>query len=167
MKTIDPQLFRDAMRLTASGVAVITTDGPLGRAGLTVSSLCSLSMEPPSVVCCVHRDNRALAVVMKHGMFAANILASHQAEIANVFAGLVPESRGDRFATAEWYTLESPSPVLKDAICGFDCCLVDYKDFGSHRILIGEVTALTRNAASPLVYSDRTFHRTEALPVAH
>ena len=59
--------FRETMRRTASGVAVLTTDGEAGRAGITVSTLCSLSMEPPSVIACVHRDNRALETIIKNG----------------------------------------------------------------------------------------------------
>ena len=56
--------FRESMRRTASGVAILTTDGARGRAGVTVSTLCSLSMEPPSVIACVHRDNRALDTIL-------------------------------------------------------------------------------------------------------
>lgn len=158
-----PELFREAMSLTASGVSVITTDGSLGRAGLTVSSLCSLSMTPPSVVLCVHQDNRALPTFMEHGVFAVNVLANDQAQIANIFAGAVAEYRENRFAVGQWTTLNSAAPVLEGATCSFDCKLADFKDFGSHRILIGEVIALENNTKSPLVYSERAFHRTAAL----
>jgi len=35
--------FLDAMSQAATTVSLATTDGPAGRAGMTVSSLCSLS----------------------------------------------------------------------------------------------------------------------------
>lgn len=108
--------FRETMRRTASGVAILTTDGAAGRAGITVSTLCSLSMEPPSVVACVHRDNRALETIMCNGVFAANVLADDQESVAKAFAGMIPELREDRFASGRWqpahprYT--APSPPL-------------------------------------------------------
>ena len=68
--------FRESMRRTASGVAILTTDGSAGRAGLTVSTFCSLSMEPPSVIACVHQDNRALQILLANGVFAASVLAT-------------------------------------------------------------------------------------------
>ena len=100
---------------------------------------------------------------MEHGVFAVNVLADDQAQIANIFAGAVAEYRENRFAVGEWTTLNSAAPVLEGATCSFDCKLVDFKDFGSHRILIGEVIALENNTKSPLVYSERAFHRTAAL----
>jgi flavin reductase (DIM6/NTAB) family NADH-FMN oxidoreductase RutF len=53
--------LREAMGRTAAGVTVVTTDGPAGRAGLTVSSPCSLSLEPASILFCVHAGSRRLA----------------------------------------------------------------------------------------------------------
>jgi len=44
MNAIEADRFRDAMSTTASGVTVVTTDGEAGRMGVTVSSLCSLSL---------------------------------------------------------------------------------------------------------------------------
>ena len=64
MSTIDPAQFREAMGRTASGVTVVTSDGAAGRVGVTVSSLCSLSMDPPSVLFCIHRDSRTLPAIL-------------------------------------------------------------------------------------------------------
>lgn len=93
--------FRETMRRTASGVAILTTDGLAGRAGITVSTLCSQSMEPPSVVACVHGDNRALETILSNGIFTANVLAEDQEIVARAFAGMIPEMRDDRFVSAD------------------------------------------------------------------
>ena len=71
---VETDRFREAMRRMASGVSVITTDGPAGRFGVTVSSLCSLSLEPPSVLACVHHLSPALRAVIENGVFCANVL---------------------------------------------------------------------------------------------
>lgn len=160
---MDADRFKAAMRRTASGVAVVTTDGNAGRAGLTVSSLCSLSMEPPSVVFCVHRASGALERLLANGIFAANILAHGQAHVADAFAGLVPELRHDRFAAATWGRLESTAPVLDGALCSFDCRIAGVFDFGTHHIVAGEVVALSTAAdAAPLIFSDHAYRRLAA-----
>ncbi|POF30934.1 flavin reductase family protein [Roseibium marinum] len=161
--TFETDRFREAMRRTASGVAVVTTAGHAGRAGLTVSSLCSLSMEPPSVVLSVHKDSRALATMLENGQFVANILAQHQERVANVFAGLVPEMRENRFAVADWDDLDSGLPALADALCNFECRVAGVFEFGTHRIIAGEVLGLRMAEARPLVFCDRGFHQIQAL----
>ena len=159
---IDPAEFRAAMRLTASGVAVITTDGPAGRAGLTVSTLCSLSMEPPSVVICVHRDARALAALAANEIFVANVLAHGQSAVADAFAGAVPEYRDNKFAAGSWHALDSGAPALRGALCAFDCRLAATFAFGSHRILVGQVTGLETQAGEPLMFSGRGYRQLAA-----
>lgn len=156
---VDPEVFRDAMRLTASGVTVVTTDGEEGRAGLTVSTLCSLSMDPPSVVVCIHRDNRALSTLLANGVFMANVLAYEQSRVADAFAGVIPELRENRYAAGAWKTLHTGAPALEGAMCNFDCRVAQVFEFGSHLILAGEVLALESAPASPLVFSDRSYRR--------
>jgi flavin reductase (DIM6/NTAB) family NADH-FMN oxidoreductase RutF len=154
--------FRDTMRRTVSGVAVLTTDGCAGRAGITVSTLCSLSMEPPSVIACVHRRNPALDVILKNGSFAANVLAGDQEHVAKTFAGLIPELREDRFASARWLTAVTGSPLLQGSLAAFDCHTASTHDFGTHRILIGEVVDIVSGDGHPLLFADRNFHRLAA-----
>ncbi len=155
------QRFRAAMRGTASGVAVLATEGPAGRAGVTVSTLCSLSLEPPSVIACIHRDSRALSRIMSNAVFAANVLAEDQKDIAAIFAE--PNLGFElRFALGEWGALVTGAPVLAGTIASFDCRLASTFDFGSHRILIGEVVELEARRTTPLVYSGRMFQRIRA-----
>ncbi|MBP2293252.1 flavin reductase family protein [Azospirillum rugosum] len=154
---VDAEQFRAAMRRTASSVGVLATDGAFGRAGLTVSSLSSLSAEPPSVLCCVHRQSRALEVLLGNGVFTANFLATGQSKVADVFAGFVAEHRENRFAVGEWKTLFTGAPALSGTICSFDCRVAATFEFGTHRIIAGEVMALETGSDSPLVYSDRAY----------
>jgi flavin reductase (DIM6/NTAB) family NADH-FMN oxidoreductase RutF len=154
--------FRDTMRRTASGVAVLTTDGLAGRAGVTVSTLCSLSMEPPSVIACVHRDNRTLDIILKNGSFAANVLAGDQELVAKAFAGLIPELREDRFASGAWQRAATGAPLLQGALASFDCRTASTHDFGTHCILIGEVVDIADGAGDPLLFAGRNFHRLAA-----
>ncbi|MGJ7573102.1 flavin reductase family protein [Variovorax sp. RB2P76] len=153
------QRFREAMRGTVSGVTVLTTDGVRGRAGITVSSMSSLSMEPPSVIACVHRDNRALPCLLDNGVFVANVLAEPQHRVADSFAGLIPALREDRFAAASWSAMATGAPALEDALCNFDCELAQVFDFGTHRILIGRVVDVRTSPTPPLAFSQQRYQR--------
>ena len=126
------------MSRVASGVSVVTTDGPAGRAGLTVSAMCSLSADPPAVLVCINRASRAGRIIRINGVFCLNVLASQQVDIARRFAGQ-PGGEHDKFLKLEWDRFGTGAPVLRNAVAVFDCNLTRGTDYGSHDILIGVV----------------------------
>jgi flavin reductase (DIM6/NTAB) family NADH-FMN oxidoreductase RutF len=154
---VEADRFREAMRRMASGVSVVTTDGPAGRFGVTVSSMCSLSLDPPSVLACVHHMSPALQAIIDNGAFCANVLRVEQARVSDSFAGRLLELKDDKFACAEWEKLATGSPVLRDALIAFDCRLSREVEFGSHRILMGTVVDLVTREGNPLIYADRGY----------
>jgi flavin reductase (DIM6/NTAB) family NADH-FMN oxidoreductase RutF len=162
MNTVDATQFRDAMSATATGVTVITTDGIAGRAGVTVSTLCSLSLEPPSVILCVHKESRALPPLFENGVFVANVVACGQERVADTFAGRVEELRDNRFGAGEWHSLMTGAPALVGAVCAFDCIVAQVFDFGSHRIIAGIVVGIARTDSAPLVHAQRSYQRLQA-----
>lgn len=153
--------FRDAMRRTASGVAVLTTDGNAGRAGVTVSTLCSLSLEPPSIIACVHKKSQTLGTIFENGCFVANVLADDQTRIAAVFSGPAADVQGDRFANVSWGESASGNPVIEGTLAAFDCKLATHFEFGSHKIIVGEVRDVFTSDRKPLIYSGRMFGKLE------
>jgi cob(II)yrinic acid a,c-diamide reductase len=48
---VEPRLYREAMSRFAGAVHVVTTDGPYGRRGVTVIAACSVSDDPPTILC--------------------------------------------------------------------------------------------------------------------
>lgn len=149
--------FRDAMRRTAAGVAVVTTQGPAGQSGITVSSFCSLSLEPPSVLVCIRRDSTTLARIVRNNVFAANVLAQDQSELASAFASPATPHES-RFELGQW--AEGPGgPTLSGAVAHFDCRLAHVHDYGSHTIVIGEVIDAASHDARPLIYAEQAFHK--------
>lgn len=79
--------FVAAMGLAATGVSVVTTDGPAGRFGLTVSAVSSVSAEPPLVLVCINRKSPAMAAVEANGVFAVNLLSAAHRAYAETFSG--------------------------------------------------------------------------------
>ena len=140
------------------------------RAGLTVSSMCSVCAEPALLLACVNTDNEFDAVASEAGAFAVNILESRHVELATVFAGLaepLPSSGGGgeptRFDAGAWDALETGAPTLDGALVTLDCALDSSLLRGTHRIWIGRVVAVRTAPGVPLVYTSRAFAST--LPI--
>jgi flavin reductase (DIM6/NTAB) family NADH-FMN oxidoreductase RutF len=147
-----------AMRRTAAGVAIITTRGSAGRGGITVSSFCSLSLEPPSVLVSIKRDSSTLQLILENRVFAANVLAQDQAALAEIFASPA-HSHEQRFAEGSWRDEGAGGPTLEGAVAHIDCKVSATFDYGSHTIVIGDVIDAISHQARPLVYAERGFHR--------
>ncbi|MQM39937.1 NADH:FAD oxidoreductase [wastewater metagenome] len=155
---VDGAEFRSGMRGIAAPVALATTRGPDGPAGLTVSSFCSLSVDPPRILVCINRDSSAYPVIAGRRVLALNVLAAHHETLAMRFAS-GDACRGEaRFAAGRWAPLRTGAPVLEDALVGFDCRIVRVHEEGSHGIIVGDVVATTGSGAtSPLLYRDGHF----------
>lgn len=151
--------FRQAMAQVASAVHVVTTLGADGRAGMTATSVASVSDEPPTMLVCIEGASRTLAAIEASGAFCINTLSDRGGELAEIFARRRKIEGEARFATADWITLATGAPVLTDALVAFDCRLIDIQRVATHRILIGEVVALGGTGeGAGLVYRRRGFH---------
>jgi len=151
--------FVAAMGLAATGVSVVTTDGPKGRFGLTVSAVSSVSAEPPLVLCCINRKSPAVVAVEGNGVFAVNLLSAHHRAYAETFSGRPREGNPFDFSNHHWRDGELGLPLVAEATAIFECELHDRLDAGTHRIFIGRVVAAHRGAHDPLVYCNRAFGR--------
>lgn len=154
---VEREHFVTVMRRAATGVTVVTTDGRAGRFGVTVSAMCSVSVEPPSVLACMHGASPVVEAARRNGCFCVNVLRGAQSLIADCFAGRIEGMRDDRFACADWSRLATGAPVLADALASFDCWLTNEVAFGSHRILLGTVEACAGRDGDALVYSNCSY----------
>ena len=70
----DKQSFKKAMRHCAGAVALVTVGTEPGRrTGLTVTSACSLSDDPPSLLVCVNRNASAHATIREEAIFRGQL----------------------------------------------------------------------------------------------
>lgn len=150
----DEVQFKDAMAMMAAAVKVVATDGPAGRAGLTVTAACSVCQEPPRLLVCVNTNASAHPVVQRNAMLTLNILAIDQQDIAMAFAGKVAQQQ--RFAVGEWAGDELGQPALRGACARFSCSVHETLLSGTHTIFICDVHFASGNRDKlPLVYFDR------------
>lgn len=156
---IDRMAFREAMSRFAAAVHLVTTDGPAGRRGLTVSSACSVSDDPATLLVCLNTISPLNRRFEENGNFAVNVLGRANEVAARLFSGEGRLSADERFARAEWETLQTGAPLLADALVGFDCRLTDSRIVATHRVMVGEVVGIRMGARAPsLVYLDRGYH---------
>lgn len=151
--SVNEEDFKQGMRRFPAGVCVITTKTASGfRAGLTASAVCSLSIDPPSLIVCINQMSGALEPIKESGIFTVNMLAETQVDLSNAFASPVLDE--EKFEGAVWTELETGSPVLSDAEVSFDCTLDQCIDVHTHSVLVGKVQAVASSTAEtkPLLY---------------
>lgn len=152
--------FKQAMRHCAGAVALVTVGRDAGRrAGLTVTAVCSLSDDPPSLLVCVNRNASAHPRIREDKSFAVSFLTAEQIPLALTFSGQNGVTGDDRFVFGQWTAGVTGAPMLEDAVVAFDCSLREEYETKTHSIFIGEVRDLrVRSDADPLVYARSNFH---------
>jgi len=135
--------FRNAMRQLTGGVSVVTAGRGRDISGMTVTSVSSLSVDPPALIVSINRESSSWPLVKRYGFFGVNILTSDQLDIAERFTGKGGLKGVDRFAGARWLTRASGVPLLADALAAIDCEVEDIVERHSHAIIIGRVLDVT------------------------
>jgi len=134
--------FRGAMRQLVGGVSVITVGQGADISGMTVSSVSSLSMDPPSLIVAINRSASSWPLLLRDRVFGVNILTPDQLDIAERFTGKDGAKGKDRFAGAVWTTAQTGVPLLVDALVAADCEVEEIIERHSHGIVIGRVRDL-------------------------
>jgi len=149
--------FTNAMRRAVSSVSIVTTDGVHGRCGLTVSSMTSVSADPPMLLICINRNSVAHDAIAANRRFVINVLAAHHQEVAATFAGSTTLGAAYDFESAAWSVTASGLPQLLDPAAIFECELESSTEAGTHSILLGRVTLSQGRDIAPLAYSNREY----------
>ena len=134
--------FRGAMRQLTGGVSVITAGHGSDISGMTVTSVSSLSVDPPALIVSINRGASCWPLLQRYGAFGVNILTSDQIDIAERFTGKDGLKGAARFAGADWTTRVSGVPLLVGALAAIDCEVEEIVERHSHAILIGRVLNL-------------------------
>ena len=157
---INPSDFFEALSRIAATVSVVTTDGPFGRAGLTVSAMCSVSASPPSVLVCINEESAVCDIIRRNEVMCVNVLRADQANISDAFSGRSNDLYKNPFESTEWETTVTGAPLMRSALLSLDCRIKNELRHGTHFIMVGEVEDLKLNQSGPpLVYRARNYER--------
>ena len=135
---IDPEAaarsgLRSCLGRFATGVAVVTFDGPAGvdeRHGITVNSFTSVSLDPPLVLVSVGKRARSHDL-LRDRPFTVNVLGAEQEPIARCFAG-------GPAINLFWVEGEH-APRLAGVLAHLECTPWRAYDAGDHTLFLGEV----------------------------
>ena len=158
VKTVEPQLYREAMSRLGAAVHVVTTDGSAGKTGFTATAVVSVSDKPATVLVCLNRGANSAPLLRENGVFCVNTLRFGDEIVADTFAGRTKVARDERFNTGQWSTLATGSPALMSAVVALDCRVSEIKAVASHDIYFGVVEAVHLGPpGAALVYHDRAY----------
>jgi flavin reductase len=160
VSSVEAQTFREAMSRLGAAVHVVTSAGPGGKTGFTATAVCSVTDQPAMLLVCLNRRSNSAPVLSQNGVFCVNTLGAAEEKLADIFAGRSGVHLEDRFATGEWITLKTGSPVLVSGVVAFDCRTIEVKAVASHNVIFGAVEAVRLGPSGPaLVYHDRLYKR--------
>jgi flavin reductase (DIM6/NTAB) family NADH-FMN oxidoreductase RutF len=162
---ISSDLFKQGMRLLAGGVCIVATSRDGQCHGMTMTAVCSLTMDPPSLIACVNRDAAAYAVMRTTRRVSVNLLSDDHTDLAALFASSRVKGP-DRFDPQQWTTMASGVPALIEALAVLDCEIIRETELGQHAVFFFEVkNARLQPERKPLVHFNREF--CAVLPVPH
>src|SRR5882672_6419763 len=107
--------FRSVMRRLAGGVCIITAGRDDDITGMTVTSLTSLSADPPRLLVSLNRQASSFPLIERYRTFGVNILGSDQQTLADRFSNGRLKGR-QRFEGAAWTAGVSGVPMLTNAL---------------------------------------------------
>lgn len=157
--SIDPNEYRRTMGRFATGVTVLTTyrqDGSV--VGMTANALVSVSLDPILMLVCIDNNANILPHILASDRFAFSLLSEAQGLLSNYFAGFWNEEiPPPPFAFSDL----AGGPRIERTIAALTCRRYRVDDGGDHRIVLGEVIALSRpeEAARPLIFYEGQYAR--------
>ena len=155
---VTPARFREAMSRVGAAVHVVTTAGPAGRGGATMTAVTSVSDTPPTVLICLNSNGRLSSILRDNGVFAINTLVEGDEPLAGVFAGVGGLDHEARFGVGTWGCEATGAPILAGARMALDCRVSDVSEIGSHIVVFGKVEAVYLGETNPaLLYIDRDY----------
>jgi flavin reductase (DIM6/NTAB) family NADH-FMN oxidoreductase RutF len=154
---ISSDLFKETMRLLAGGVCIVASNSNGERRDLTMTAVCSLTPDPPSLIACVNRDAGTHFMMSATRRVSVNILSRDQIGLAHLFSS--SKVRGaDRFDERMWIDMANGVPALVDALAVLNCDITHEASVAQDWVFIYEVKAIRLQPDKrPLVYFNRQF----------
>ena len=155
---VPDDVFRDVIGRFASGVTVITTTADDGDHGTTASAVSSLSMDPPMLLVCLNKTSDTQTAILSSGVFAVNILAEDQGQVAYQFA---KKGQG-KFDGVDVVRGRSGVPLVDRALAHLECEVDETVAGGTHTVFLARVKEASGKEGAPLTYFRGRFGRLES-----
>ena len=144
--------FKELMKRFASGVTLITFDDGGKYSGLTVSSFCSLSMDPPLILICIDKNIHSHNSLKNGASFGVNICTSEQGKLAWDFANSNVD-KNELILSLKHNVTDNNVPLLSDCLASMECTIKEAYAGGDHTIFVGQIESGDFDDKSdPLIY---------------
>jgi flavin reductase (DIM6/NTAB) family NADH-FMN oxidoreductase RutF len=159
------ELVKGFMRSAAQQVYVVTARGAGGSyAALTVSSMTSLSVNPPLILVCIDKSSRSHEVLVNAPHFIVTLLSKEDEWVSRIMAE--PGDPLDRLRRVN-YVEGKYGPMLPLARPYLVARRWAIYDGGDHSIVVGEVIdGEAPQARCPLLYYNTEYTTTQGCEVS-
>jgi 3-hydroxy-9,10-secoandrosta-1,3,5(10)-triene-9,17-dione monooxygenase reductase component len=139
--------YRRALGAFATGVCVMTVEGPDWAIGLTANSFASVSLDPRLIVWSIDLRSERHAAFAAAQRFGVHVLRAGDSARADRFA------RGDwRIAPEDLVPAPGAAPRLPDVLTWLDCAVHQLLPMGDHLMLFGRVERFGSDGGDGLTY---------------
>jgi len=152
--------FRWAFRSHPAGAAIVTADAGDGPVAMTVSSVASVSIDPPTLVFSASASSSSTPTLQRAETVVVHLLAADHVELAKLGARSGAERFGD---DVRWGRLPTGEPYYPDATWLRGRVVQRIDVHGATLLVVEAIEAcpLERDWSSqptPLVYHNRRWH---------
>ena len=149
--------FKIGMRKYIYSVSVISNTQSNGRKNaITVSSVTSISINPPSIIVCINKKSSIHESLILDSKFCINLVNEEQQDIAEVCSD--PNRINERFKNIEW--IGDKPPIMKNALVNIICKVDKIVEYKTHSIVIGLVQKIKNSEhKNPLMYQEGVYKK--------
>ena len=160
--TADAEAYRLLAADIASGVAVVAARHRRRDVAATVTGFLDVSYDPPTMLVSLFEEGRICDAVESSGAWTLSVLRRDQEGVANWLASPGNPVEGLLARVPFRRAPHCGAPVLAGALAWFELSTVAVHTAATHRIVVGEVTAMGRavaegDADDPLVHFARGY----------
>ncbi|WP_106979064.1 flavin reductase family protein [Streptomyces griseus] len=151
------------MSLFATGVTVLSVGGEHIH-GMTANAFTSVSLDPPSVLCCIAHSAVMYEAITSAGHFGVSIMEAGQEGVARFFADKKRPLGPGQFTGVDWTPgPRTGAPLLNGSLAWLECEVTDAYASGDHTVFIGDVVGASRgDTGDGLLFYSGAFHRAPA-----
>lgn len=161
--SLSVQGFKSVFGGHPGGVSIITAASGESKAALTVTSVCSISAEPPIFVFSLSGLSSTAPIIRSCDTVVAHFLTTDQLELAKLGATSGAERFGD---PTSWSTLPTGEPIYPEVPTRIRARVVSLVEVGDSTVVLalalqdGSVIGNEREGErqSPLIYHRRRWH---------
>jgi len=153
--------FKEAMAHLASGISVLTCAHEKELFGMTISSLKSVGLDPPTVSVCVEGRSQMIEAIRKAGSFGVTLLRQEQRHLGEHFAD-VQLSHADRFKHIA-YRVVKGCPLIEGGLSAMACKVAQEVSIAENVVFYGHITHVQSEPGDPLIYYYRDWRELKSL----